>query len=194
MLSMKEALGALRAPGEALVPPPAVPISASSQVRRPSGVCTGEHTPTHVWMHTCVCTQTTPYMCTCKHTIRVLQAQRRRHSQTHTHIPPAPVPACTHVHAQEHQPSPHVLSVSGKPQAMGSLSHADRSILLCLPVLQSTVLRPGWYVMGLVMFEASKYKWRCLWINATHGASATAGDTRDVCWEEICQPPLPAAQ
>lgn len=97
MLSMKEALGAIRAHGEALGFLQS--LFLLSQVRLPSG-CTCEHTPTHVWMHTCVCTQTTPYMCTCKHTIRVLQAQRRRHSQTHTYTPQHP---CPHVHMYTHR-------------------------------------------------------------------------------------------
>ena len=88
------------------------------------------------------------------------------HSQTHTHTPPStcalmymPVYTCTRTGTSA---LPYVLGVSGKPQAMGSLSRADHSILLSLPVLLSTVTRLGWCVMGLVMFEAPKYKWRCL--------------------------------
>ena len=121
-----------------------------------------KHTHTCVDAHTCV-HRNTPYMCTCKHTLRVLQAQRCIHR--HTHTPPStralmymPVYTCIRTGTPALPPC---LGVSGKPQAMGSLSCAGRSILLCLSVLQSTVLRLGWCVMGLVMLEAPKYKWRC---------------------------------
>lgn len=165
MLSVKEALGALRAPGEALVPSPEVLVSPSSQVRLPSRVCTCEHPPTHVWVHIHVYTQTHP---TCVHTNTPYVCYRLRdadiHRRTHIH-PPAPVPSCTclctHVYAQEHQPSPMFWVCLESPRQWA------HSLVLTIHPPEptsppSTVPRLGWCITGLVMFEAPKYKWRCL--------------------------------
>lgn len=98
MLSMKEALGALRAHGRALVPPLQVPKPASSQVRLPSKVCTCEHTHTCVDAHMCVhkphptCVHAnTPYVC-----YRLRDADI---PEAHTYTPSTVPSACTHVHA-----------------------------------------------------------------------------------------------
>ena len=121
-------------------------------------VCAQKHT-LHVYMQThptCVHANT-PYVC-----YRLRDADIHRH----THIyPPAPVPSCTclctHVYAQEHQPSPHVWVCLESPRQWAHCLVLDAPSSCACQSSRAQCRELGWCVMGLVMLEAPRYKWRC---------------------------------